>query len=506
MTAHKSPDIILLMTDQQRYETISALGFPYMTTPNLDRLVERGRAFTHCYSAGATCVPARAALFTGMHAHNTGTYSFNDWSHQPSWVRQLRDGGYHCVNIGKMHVQPLFDDMDFNERVVVENPTMDFAFSGGRDDEWGRHLSLNGADRPFDRHRSDPAWQGRHQGVPWHLDEKLHSDVFTADSALAWIRRHHRRAPVFLQIGFPGPHEPYDPMPRHLSLYDGKDLPRPVWRQGELAEKPAQHRVHAEFNSITDHESTIDFTGASDEDIVEMRRHYFAKISMIDEQIGKILNGLEEAGYLEDALVLFTSDHGDMLGDHRLPYKWLMYEPVVRVPLVVWDTSGRQSLAEADQLVSHLDIGPTILAAAGLAAPGYLEGRSLLDPALPPREAVFCEDNYLTMVRTRDWKYVHYAFDEGVGELYDLKADPHELDNLFDRPEARETLTAMRLAMLEWLARSTYRTSTARNRAGPASKVWPLMPENDKFLHHRPKARPGAWSVRNRPVDQGNAK
>jgi arylsulfatase A-like enzyme len=287
-------------------------------------------------------------------------------------------------------------------------------------------------------------------------------------------------------------------LPRHLSSYQGRDLPRPAWREGELVDKPPQHEAHAAFNRITDHESTIDLSDATEDEIVEMRRHYFAKVSTIDEKIGEVLEALEAAGYLDDALVVFTSDHGDMLGDHRLPYKWLMYDPVVHVPLIIWDTSGRFGRVETDGLVSHVDLGPTLLAAAGLTAPGYLEGQSLLDPAREQREAVFCEDNYLTMVRTARWKYVHYAFDEGVGELYDLEADPHELTNLFARSETAEVLAEMRLTLLRWLARSTYRTSTARNRAGPSSRVWPLMPEDGHLLHPRPKLRPGAWSVRDR--------
>jgi len=491
----RKPDIILIMTDQQRYDTIGALGFPYMSTPNLDRLATQGQVFSRCYAAGATCVPSRAALFTGMHAHNTGVYSFNDWSHQPTWVDQLRAGGYHCVNIGKMHVSPTFERMAFHERVVVENPTTDYATIGGPDDDWGRHLSLGGAVRPFDRHKTDPDWRQKRQGVPWHLDEGLHSDVFVGDSTVAWIRRHPRKAPVFLQIGFPGPHEPYDPLPRHLDLYKGKELPRPVWGEDELATKPPQQSIHAAFNRITDHESSIDLETASVDEIVEMRRHYFAKITTIDEKIGEVLNALEAAGYLEDALVVFTSDHGDMLGDHRLPYKWLMYESVVRVPLIVWDTSGRRRSTVGDNLVSHLDIGPTILEAAGIAAPAYHEGISLFEHDQGAREAVFCEDNYLTMLRTKDWKYVHYAYDEGVGELYDLNADPDELHNLFGRAEAAAELQRLRTVMLNWLTRSTYRTSPARNRGGPANRVWPLMPSDGRYLHHRPKSRPGAWCV-----------
>jgi arylsulfatase A-like enzyme len=142
---------------------------------------------------------------------------------------------------------------------------------------------------------------------------------------------------------------------------------------------------------------------ASIANILEMRRHYFAKITTLDEKIGQILDSLQERGYLDNALVIFTSDHGDMVGDHQMAYKWLMYDSIVNVPLIVWDTRTSVKGKYTD-LVSHIDIGPTVLEAAGIPTPSYMEGRSLLGfldgSGGNCRDVVFCEDNYLTMVRT----------------------------------------------------------------------------------------------------------
>ena len=166
-----------------------------------------------------------------------------------------------------------------------------------------------------------------------------------------------------------------------------------------------------------------------------MRRHYYAKITTVDEQIGRVLASLEARGWLEDSLIIFCSDHGEMLGDHRLPYKWLMYDPIVHIPLVIRHPGSVDSPTAVLDLVSLIDLGPTILQAAGLDVPAYHEGRSLLPylngEEIEPRTYVFCEDNYQIMMRSADHKLVYYIGQE-AGELYDLQADRHELDNLWN--------------------------------------------------------------------------
>ena len=334
------PNIILIMTDQQRFDTIGAWGYDYAITPAMDRLAAEGLSFRNAFCPGATCIASRAAIFTGMYPHNTGVYSFDHWADHRNWVQDLNDAGYHCVNIGKMHFAPRDVAGGFHERVVVENPTSKNLDMGGADDDWGRYLRIHGLERPNDRNKTDPNWLQKYQGVPWHLEERFHSDVFIGDSALAWIRDYKGQSPFFLQVGFTGPHEPWDPLPRHIEQYAERPMPPRVLREGELDDKPPQHAAQRKTHAETEHESAIDMYSPSEEDIAHMRRHYYAKITTVDEKLGEVLDALQTRGFLDNSLLLFCSDHGELLGDHGLAYKWLMYDPIVHVPLIVRDSRG----------------------------------------------------------------------------------------------------------------------------------------------------------------------
>ena len=473
------------MTDQQRFDTIGAWGYPHMTTPAMDRIAAAGTSFNQAYCPGATCVASRAAMFTGMYAHNTGAYTFDHWADQRNWIEDLADAGYWCVNIGKMHFTPRDVPGGFHERVIVENPTNMNLANGGSDDDWGRFLTLNGQQRPNQRNKTDPDWLKKYQGVPWHLEERFHSDVFIGDSALNWINNHQGDQPIFLQVGFTGPHEPWDPLPRHLAMYEGRDVPPALTRPNELEDKPPQHKAHRHFHAHTGHESVIDMYAPDKDDIARMRRHYYANITTVDEKLNQILDALEARGYLENSLVLFCSDHGELLGDHSMAYKWLMYDPIVHVPLMVWDRTGNYQPGQVDDLVSLMDIGPTLLTAAGVEVPTYLEGRSLLPywrgGDIVPRQWVFCEDNYQIMMRGKQFKMVYYIGQES-GELYDLAQDPDELWNLWDRPEYAQTRLQLQAHVLAWLSASTYYNAGYRqNRRRHYQRRWPTA--EDAYLH-----------------------
>jgi arylsulfatase A-like enzyme len=496
MPQDRRPNLILIMTDQQRFDTIGAWGYDHVLTPAMDRLAGEGLSFCNAFCPGATCIAARAAVFTGMYPHNTGVYSFNNWASHRNWVEDLAEAGYWCASIGKMHFSPRDARGGFHERVIVENPTNKAFASGGADDDWGRFLRLHGHERPNDRNLTDPDWLKKYQGVPWHLEERFHSDVFIGDSALAWIRDYQGKEPFFLQVGFTGPHEPWDPLRRHLELYRGKKMPPRIWREGELKHKPRQHEAHRRMHATTRHESVIDMYSATEEDIAHLRRHYCAKITTVDEKMGQVLEALGARGFLENSLLVFCSDHGELLGDHGLAYKWLMYEPVVHVPLILCDSRHPERAGkEVRDLVSLMDLGPTLLEAAGLEVPSYLEGRSLRpylegpDKGFRPREWVFAEDNYLVMMRGNRHKLVYYLGQE-EGELYDLQTDPAELENLWDtEPELRDKLL---LRLLGWLATSTYYNAGYRRERQPQYRMrWPSA--QDPYLHgalSQPVARP----------------
>jgi arylsulfatase A-like enzyme len=257
-------------------------------------------------------------------------------------------------------------------------------------------------------------------------------------------------------------------------------------REGELDEKPPQHQAHQEFHAATKHESQIDLRGASEADIVEMKRYYHAKITTVDEELGKVLTALEERDWLADSLLIFCSDHGELLGDHNLAYKWLMYDPIVHVPMIIRHPGSIEQPSEVHDLVSLMDIGPTILEAAGIDTPTYMEGRSLWPylrgEAIKPREFVFCEDNYQIMMRNQTHKLVYYIGQAEEGELYDLQTDPHELYNLWHESEHQAVKNDLHLKLLDWLATSNYcNAGYKQNRARHYRLRWPG--QGDYGLH-----------------------
>ncbi|MBT3481405.1 MAG: sulfatase-like hydrolase/transferase [Opitutales bacterium] len=473
MTALKSsrPNIILIITDQQRYDTIAALGFDYMTTPNLDRLVNEGVSFDQCHVTAASCAPSRASLFTGMYPHSTGVLKNADaWKR--SWVEDLNKSGYHCVNIGKMHTWPFTTPMGFHERHVVENKDR---FLEGRYyfDEWDKALQSRGlVKQQRELYREYDDYKKSMGAFEWELPDDMHSDIFVGDRACWWLENYPKAEPLFLQIGFPGPHPPYDPTKRFLDEYIDKELPLLPVSQEELDSQPPAYKELRRHNAEVDHDSVVHLLEPTEAQRHRQRAHYLANVSMIDEQVGNIMDTLEKQGYLENSVIMFTSDHGDCMTDHGHIQKWTMYEQVTRVPLLVWSSKHITGGKRIEGLCQLMDIGPTVLEMAGLEKPDWMEAHSLL-PALgsasekwTPREYVFAEQvkdgnltgaEFVTMVRGVRWKLVHFL-DEPFGQLFDLDQDPHENTNLWDDPQRAETKRHLLDVLREWRIRSAIQT------------------------------------------------
>ena len=463
-----SPNIILIITDQQRYDTIRALGFDYMDTPNLDRLVNEGVSFDNCFITAPSCAPSRASLFTGYYPHVTGIVQNADlWRH--SWVEDLAANGYHCVNIGKMHTFPFETDLGFHERYVVENKDR---YLEGRYyfDEWDKALKARGLvkqQRELYRQRDD--YRDRMGAFEWELPEELQSDMFVGDFAVWWLKHYPRTEPLFLEIGFPGPHPPYDPVSRYAEPYLERELPLPDVTQEELDNQPAAFKKLREHNFRIDHDSVVHQPDPTHEQLQRLRAYYLANVTMIDEKVGEILQALEEQGYLENSIVIFTSDHGDCLGDHGHIQKWTMYDIINRVPLLVWSPSRFPSGKRLDSLCQLMDIGPTILELAGIKPAADMQAESLLsaltDEDWAGRDYVFAEHpadgiyegEYMTMVRNTEWKLVHFV-DSPDGQLFNLIDDPGEVNNLWNDPAFSDKKRELLDVLLNWRITSGYQT------------------------------------------------
>jgi arylsulfatase len=464
------PNIILLITDQQRFDTIRALGFPYVDTPNLDRLVNEGVVFTNCFVTAPSCAPARASLFTGYYPHTTGILKNADlWRH--SWVELLAGSGYYCVNVGKMHTFPYETPLGFHERYVVENKDR---FLEGRYffDEWDKGLRARGLiKQQRELYRQRPDYAERLGAFEWELPEETHSDFFVGDMATWWIETRPRpEGPLFLQVGFPGPHPPYDPIPRYAEPYMRRELPLPSVAEQELAGQPPPFQAMRQHNTEVDHDSIVYSLNPTREQLHRQRAYYLANVTMIDEKVSQILTALDAHGYLENAVVIFTSDHGDALSDHGHSQKWTMYDIITRVPLIVWAPERFAGGRELDGLCQQMDVGAAVLDLAGVDKPATMEATSLL-PALKGtswdgrphvfsehcRDGILQETEYMTMVRTRQWKLVHFL-DEPFGQLFDLENDPGELHNLWDDPAAAHSKRELLDVLREWRIRSQYHT------------------------------------------------
>jgi arylsulfatase len=463
------PNLILIMTDQQRADSINAMGAPWMHTPNLDRLVHEGTAFSKCFVNSPVCVGARSSLFMGKFPHGTGIFTnFQPW--EPVWVSKLADAGYHCASIGKMHINPYDRLGGFHQRFPVENKDRplfldehDRAFY----DEWDKALKARRLTKPtrYMRIAEDPESYREAVGCfPWELDEDMHSDMFIGDTALWWLEDRQAKSPLFLQIGFPGPHPPYDPSPRFLDLYADVNIPVPTVTAAEIARQPQAQAVYRQNLIDNNFDSVAWRHDVTAEEILRIRRHYAANITMIDEKIGQLMQMLKLKGYLENAVVIFTSDHADALGDHGHIQKWTMYDTVTTVPLIFWAPGRIPAGATNDSLVQLTDIAPTILNFANIPVPENFEAKTLLpnlvgDSDTAPNEVVYSElgrdhiqsgAEYIVMRRDRDWKLVYYQ-GEADGELYDLNADPGEIENLWTDTDYSEQRNLLTRQVQDWI-------------------------------------------------------
>jgi arylsulfatase A-like enzyme len=298
----------------------------------------------------------------------------------------------------------------------------------------------------------------------------MHSDMFVGDMATWWINNYPQTEPLFLQIGFPGPHPPYDPIPRYAEPYLKRDLPLPEVTEEELASQPPPFLAMRQHNTEVDHDSIAHLLNPTREQLHRQRAYYLANVTMIDEKIGQILAALESRGYLDNAVVIFTSDHGDCLGDHGHSQKWTMYDIITRTPMIVWSPGRFDGGRVIDGLCQQMDVAPAVLELAGVSVPETMEVRSLL-PALcgnsweerdyvfaeHPSDGILQEVDFMTMVRSRGWKLVHFL-GESFGQLFNLAQDPGETCNLWNDPSAEAKRNELIRVLLEWHIRSQRHT------------------------------------------------
>ena len=425
------PNIVLLMADQLAAQWLPAYGHDVVDAPHLDRLASEGVVFESAYCASPLCTPSRAALLTGRLPSRTGVYdnAAELPASTPTVVHHLRAAGYATTLAGKMHfVGP--DQLHGYERRLTSDV---YPADLGWTPDWRAPLTERLPWYHSMQSVEDP-------GVCAASMQMDYDDEVAARSVRALFD--HARGderPFFLTVSFTHPHDPWELRREYWDRYDAEAVDLPA--VGPIP------RAEADPHSVRLRDmSGIDAAGLDDAQVRRARHAYYAAISYVDDRIGEVLGALRESGLEDDTIVLFTSDHGELLGERGLWYKMAFFDPAARVPLIA-RAPGRFAAGRVATPVSQLDLAPTLLALAGLDPVGGLDGRSLA-PALAgvPLEPADVAAEYLAegvdapavMLRRGARKYIWCAGDPE--QLYDLDADPRELRNL--APDGCEDLRA----------------------------------------------------------------
>lgn len=439
------PNILWICTDQQRYDTIGALNNPHVSTPNIDRLVREGVAFNYAYCQSPICTPSRASFLTGMYpAIVRLTRNGNDdfpAGHPPLVTKLLANDGYICGLIGKLHLTSAYRR--------IEKRTDDgysyWQYSHAPRDDWA--VGHDYADWV----RAQGHILGELTQSPEGVPAALHQTTWCAEKTIDFIRQPHH-GPWLASVNIYDPHPPFNPPPEYRAMFDPAQMPGPLFRESDLAQQQKLEAVDFQSKARPPHDLDLNNRFGPEEgrrDARTLQAAYYAMIKLIDDGLGRILDALEETGQRQNTLIIFMSDHGETLGDHGLIEKGArFYEGLARVPLIFSWPGHFQSGLISNALVELTDIAPTLLDLAGLPIPRRMQGRSLLPilsgQASPDHHRDFVRSEYFdalaepdatfaTMYRDRRYKLVLYH-GHGLGELYDLQADPGEFDNLWDSP------------------------------------------------------------------------
>ena len=458
------PNILWYCADAQRYDTIHALRNAHIRTPTLDGLVARGTAFTRAYCQNPICTPSRSSFLTGRYPASTHVYRNGHERFPPGEVlvtRLLADAGYDCGLVGKLHLssarrgETRYDD-GYRFFQYSNLPVPDEVDEGNAYFRWLREEKR--AD-PYELYADHPPFCGG--GVP----SELHQVTWCSEMAIRFINE-PRQGPWLLSVNPFDPHPPFDPPSEYLARYDPANLPVPLFREADLQRQQAFANIRQQKLDAVDPRGEMPpATAAGDSHAAHtfkapqqfngqtIKAAYYAMIEHIDHQLGRILAALEKSGQAENTLVVYHSDHGELLGDHGLIFKGCrFFEGAVHVPLLLCWPGQVQPNLQSDALVELVDLAPTLLEAAGAPVPHAMQGRSLLpiasgaaDPSLHKRHVVcdfndsvgYCpKDAHTQATMTFDGRYkmVLYHGEGDLGELFDLQQDPGEFVNLWDDP------------------------------------------------------------------------
>jgi choline-sulfatase len=425
--AHSKPNIVLICSDQHACRYTGYAGHPIVKTPNMDRIARNGVVFSNTYCGSPVCTPGRACLMTGMYPSDVGSYCNStvwDGSH-PTWGTRLNKAGYDCRATGKFDLNDDFDS-GFVE-INVKNG----------------HCTRPDITSLF---RSPPCYRiGERIAVDGQPRQNPHGDADKTRVALDFILGESGDidAPWLFWLGLSQPHPQFTAMQAYWDMYPAEAMDLPDIRQEDLEDLHLVYQGLRHFKRIA--------TPIPEDRIRRARAGYYGMISELDAYIGQVWDALDQTGQLENTVFIYTSDHGESLGEHGLWYKNNLYENAAHVPLLI-SGPGFPRGVTVDTPVAHVDLVATLLDLSGAEISSELRGHSLLslangDPGDHPgwtytesHSEGNCTGSFL--IRKGDWKYIHFTWYDDL--LFNLADDPGEFENRIDDPGAADILADMR--------------------------------------------------------------
>ena len=442
----KRPNILLITTDQHRKDALGCYDNPVIRTPNIDRLAACGVRFTRAFAACPVCAPNRASIATGRYPsiHGLWTNGVALGKSELTVMQVLRRSGYATYGAGKMHFGPQWAWPQGGGPICDPDPALainpqpddsEFPWYGferlvATEDErigpYGDYLAKHGYDVWADPHSfSYP----QHATVRSVYPQEHHQTTWVADRSIEFLEQHPAERPFFMWTSFVQPHHPFIAPAPYDTMYDPDEMPLAPWDESVVEAWPESYRIKY-AKTRGDHEA-IGMCNLSDADWRRIKAYYYGMVSLIDKQVGCMVEALERLGTLDNTVIVFTSDHGEMLGDHGLYTKSLPYEASIRVPLIVTGP-GINSRHTSDALVELIDVNPTICSLAGLPPQDGIDACSfddiLLNDVQTHREEAVSAIRNFRLIRTQDYKLIQHEND--VTELYDLRNDPDELHSV----------------------------------------------------------------------------
>jgi len=487
------PNIVIIMADQMTAALTGAYGRPVVRTPNLDRLAARGVRFDAAYTPCPLCAPARAAMMSGRYVSRTRTYDNGSVlaSDVPTWAHHLRAAGYEVVAAGKMHFVGADQLHGFERRLTPDIYPADFSWTPE---------PLEPCDGD-DARTYLKAANARHAG-PCDGSEQIDYDDNVHARSLEFLRTRRPDRPLCLLVSYSHPHPPYLCPRRFWEMYEDADIDPPALTEIPRERQSCMERWLHSFQGFSP-------ADAADTEMLRRLHHaYYGMVSYVDEKVGQILAALAEAQMAETTAVVFTSDHGDMLGQRRQVQKRLFYEWSARVPLIASFPGAWGERATVSAPVSLIDLFPTLTELAGAASPIDVDGRSILP--LLTGEAPADEDRTVLseyhgegvrgacfMARRGRHKYVYVPAHQK--QLFDLQADPLEQTDLADDPAHAQTAQDLHAAIVnrfdvERIAEDIFRSRRERVLMREAMESgtktrWDYRPRESDGLEQRNPGR-----------------